>query len=60
METPPLNERDVESGAPPPPKGRVDFGVTNTHTLWRAYARDGSAAGPQKHLRLVADIEACI
>jgi TRAP-type uncharacterized transport system substrate-binding protein len=57
METPPLNERDVELGDPPPPKGRVDFGVTNSHTLWRAYAGDGYADGPQKHLRLIAYIE---
>jgi uncharacterized protein len=57
METPPLNERDVILGDPPPPKGRVDFGVTNSHTLWRAYTGDGYADGPQKHLRLIAYIE---
>jgi uncharacterized protein len=57
LETPPLNERDVELGDPPPPKGRVDFGVTNSHTLWRAFAGDGYADGPQTHLRLIAYIE---
>jgi uncharacterized protein len=57
METPPLNERDIFLGDPPPPKGRVDFGVTNSHTLWRAYTGDGYADGPQTHLRLIAYIE---
>jgi TRAP-type uncharacterized transport system substrate-binding protein len=57
METPPLSERDVELGDPPPPKGRVDFGVTNSHTLWRAYTGDGYADGPQTQLRLIAYIE---
>ena len=57
MEPPPLNERDIVLGDPPPPKGRVDFGVTNSHTLWRAYIGDDYADGPQTHLRLLAFIE---
>jgi TRAP-type uncharacterized transport system substrate-binding protein len=57
MEAPPLNDRDVELGDPPPPRGRVDFGVTNSHTLWRAFTGDGYADGPQTHLRLIAYIE---
>jgi hypothetical protein len=57
METPPLNERDIELGDPPIPRGRVDFGVTNSHGLWRAYTGDGYADGPQRHLRLIAYIE---
>jgi uncharacterized protein len=57
METPPLNKWDVILGDPPPPKGKVDFGVTNSHTLWRAYAGDGYEDGPQQHLRLIAYIE---
>jgi len=57
METPPLNKWDVILGDPPPPRGKVDFGVTNSHTLWRAYNGDGYADGPQKHLRLIAYIE---
>lgn len=57
METPPLNTWDVILGDPPPPKGKVDFGVTNSHTLWRAYTGDEYAGGPQQHLRLIAYIE---
>jgi uncharacterized protein len=57
METPPLNKWDVILGDPPPPKGKVDFGVTNSHGLWRAYVGDGYADGPQKQLRLIAYIE---
>src|SRR5262249_35581778 len=57
MDTPPLNEWDVILGDPPPPKGKVDFGVTNSHTLWRAYTGDGYDDGPQQHLRMIAYIE---
>ncbi len=57
METPPLNQWDVILGDPPPPKGKVDFGVTNSHTLWRAFTGDGYTDGPQTHLRLIAYIE---
>jgi TRAP-type uncharacterized transport system substrate-binding protein len=57
METPPLNRWDVILGDPPPPRGKVDFGVTNSHSLWRAYTGDGYADGPQPHLRLIAYIE---
>src|SRR5215208_6675377 len=58
LETPPLSEADRASGGYlPPPKGKVDFGVTNSHTLWRAYVGDGYEDGPQKHLRLIAFIE---
>jgi uncharacterized protein len=57
METPPLNKWDRILGDPPPPKGKVDFGVTNSHTLWRAYTGDGYEDGPQAHLRIIAYIE---
>jgi TRAP-type uncharacterized transport system substrate-binding protein len=57
METPPLLPEDVALGDPAPPQGKVDFGVTNSHSLWRAYAGDGYADGPQQHLRLLAYIE---
>jgi uncharacterized protein len=57
LETPPLNKWDRILGDPPPPKGKVDFGVTNSHTLWRAYTGDAYDDGPQTHLRLIAYIE---
>jgi TRAP-type uncharacterized transport system substrate-binding protein len=57
MDTPPLLPEDVALGDPAPPRGKVDFGVTNSHTLWRAYAGDGYQDGPQRHLRLLAYIE---
>jgi TRAP transporter TAXI family solute receptor len=57
MDTPPLLPEDIALGDPAPPKGKVDFGVTNSHTLWRAYEGDGYQDGPQKHLRLLAYIE---
>jgi uncharacterized protein len=57
MDTPPLNKWDRILGDPPPPKGKVDFGVTNSHTLWRAYTGDGYEDGPQTHLRLIAYVE---
>jgi hypothetical protein len=49
MDTPPLLPEDVALGDPAPPRGKVDFGVTNSHTLWRAYVGDGYQDGPQKH-----------
>jgi hypothetical protein len=51
MNTPPLLPEDIALGDPAPPRGKVDFGLTNSHTLWRAYAGDGYQDGPQKHLR---------
>ncbi|MBV8087043.1 MAG: hypothetical protein JO247_19725 [Chloroflexi bacterium] len=57
MDTPPLLPADIALGDPAPPKGKVDFGVTNSHSLWRAYEGDGYADGPQRHLRLLAFIE---
>ncbi|HEY1294821.1 MAG TPA: TAXI family TRAP transporter solute-binding subunit [Chloroflexota bacterium] len=57
IEPPPLNKWDVLLGDPPPPRGKVDFGVTNSHTLWRAFTGDDYADGPQTHLRLIAYIE---
>ena len=59
LETPPLNEWDRILGDPEPPRGRVDFGVTNSHSLWYAYNGVESFAqqGPQRHLRAIAYIE---
>ena len=57
MDTPPLLPADIALGDPPPPRGKVDFGVTNSHTLWRAFVGDGYQDGPQTHLRLLAYIE---
>jgi TRAP-type uncharacterized transport system substrate-binding protein len=58
-ETPPLNEWDIRLGDPEPPKGKVDFGVTNSHGLWYAYTgSQGTYRGrPQTQLRLIAYIE---
>lgn len=58
-ETPPLNEWDRILGDPEPPRGQVDFGVTNSHGLWYAYnGVEGFAQqGPQRHLRMIAYIE---
>jgi len=43
---------------PPPPRGRVDFGVTNDNYLYWAYHGTGEYKGepPRTQLRLVADI----
>ena len=54
METPPLLPADIALGDPGPPKGEVDFGVTNSHRLWRAYAGDGYEDGAQKQRGLPA------
>ena len=53
-----FTKQPILAGAcPTATQGKVDFGVTNAHTLWRAYAGDGYQDGPQTHLRLLAYIE---
>jgi len=50
---------DIELGDPPPPHGRVDFGVTEPHLLEWLYEGKYlySSDGPQRQLRLLALIE---
>lgn len=44
---------------PAPPKGPVDFGVTNARNVWAAYHGVDAYAteGPRKNLRLIANIQ---
>jgi uncharacterized protein len=54
-----LTPAEIELGDPPPPKGPVDFGVTNQRLLRESYAgvRDYKDDGPQPQLRLIAAFE---
>jgi TRAP transporter TAXI family solute receptor len=54
-----LTAREIEVGYLPPPKGPVDFGVTNQRLLQWSYdgTHDYVKDGPQKHLRLIAAFE---
>ncbi|MBZ5559949.1 MAG: TAXI family TRAP transporter solute-binding subunit [Acidobacteriia bacterium] len=48
------------SQVPPPPNGRVDFGVTSVQNVFNAYHGSGAftADGPRSNLRLIANIQA--
>ena len=54
-----LTPREVAIGDPPPPKGAVDFGVTNQRLLQWAYdgTNDYKEDGPKHQLRLIAAFE---
>ncbi|MBL8551768.1 MAG: hypothetical protein JNJ73_17400 [Hyphomonadaceae bacterium] len=54
-----LTPGEIELGDPPPPKGSVDFGVTNQRLLRQHYhgIGDYAADGPQPQLRLIAAFE---
>ena len=54
-----LTPEEIAIGDPPPPKGPVDFGVTNQRLLRWAYhgIGDYQKDGPQRQLRLIAAFE---
>jgi TRAP-type uncharacterized transport system substrate-binding protein len=54
-----LTPDEIALNDPPPPKGSVDFGVTNQRLLVWAYhgIADYASDGPQRQLRLIAAFE---
>jgi TRAP-type uncharacterized transport system substrate-binding protein len=54
-----LTPDEIALNDPPPPKGSVDFGVTNQRLLRQLYHGNGdyTADGPQRQLRLIAAFE---
>lgn len=56
---PPISERQVELGVVAQPKAPIDFGVTNTENVRRAYEGRGryQKDGPMTNLRAIALIE---